>query len=63
MRKNSWLHGSTDGAETQAILMSVFQTRKHNNANVTKTITNALHHCLETKKLPNFNQSIKNSAE
>ena len=47
---------STDGVETQAILMSVFQTLKQKNANVTKTITNALHHHLEIKKLPTLNQ-------
>jgi len=63
MRKNSYCNRSTDGAETQAILMSVFQTLKQNNANVTKTVVNALHHHLETKKLSNLNQLLKISAE
>ena len=62
LRKNSDCNRSVDGAKTQAILMSVFQTLK-NNANVTKTIVNALHHFLKTKKLPSLAQAIKNSAE
>jgi hypothetical protein len=63
MRKNSYCNRSVDGAKTQAILMSVFQTLKQRNANVTKTIVNALHHFLKTKKLPSLAQAIKNSAE
>jgi hypothetical protein len=63
MRKNSYCNRSVNGAETQAVLMSVFQTLKQRNANVTKTIVNALHHFLNTKKLPTLKQSLENSAE
>ncbi|MCL2118197.1 MAG: transposase [Planctomycetaceae bacterium] len=63
MRKNSDCNRSVEGAKTQAILMSVFQTLKQRNANVTKTIVNALHHFLKTKKLTSLAQAIKNSAE
>jgi transposase len=63
MRKNSYCNRSADGAKTQAVLMSVFQTLKQQNANVTKTIVNALHHFLKTKKLPTLKQSLENSAE
>ncbi|MCL2119146.1 MAG: hypothetical protein FWH27_12045 [Planctomycetaceae bacterium] len=51
MRKNSDCNRSFDGAKTQAILMSVFQTLKQRNANVTKTIVHALHQFLTTKKI------------
>jgi hypothetical protein len=63
MRKNSYCNRSKTGAETQAVLMSIFQTLKQQNANVTKTIVNAMHQLLTTKKLPTLAQSIKNSAE
>ena len=63
MRKNSYCNRSADGAETQAILMSVFQTLKQRNANVTKTIVNALYQFLKTKKLPTLAQLLENSAE
>jgi len=63
MRKNSYCNRSKAGAETQAMLMSVFQTLKQRNANVTKTIVNALHQLLTTKKLTTLTQSLKNSAE
>jgi len=54
---------SADGADTQAILMSVFQTLKQNKANITKNITNALHHHLKTKHLPKLAVLLENSAE
>ena len=63
MRKNSYCNRSLDGAKTQAILMSIFQTLKQRNANVTKTIVTALRHFLKTKKLPTLAQSIENLAE
>ena len=56
MRKTGYCHRSADGAETQAVLMSVFQTLKQRNANVTKTVVHALHHFLKTKKLPTLKQ-------
>jgi len=63
MRKNSYCNRSKGGAETQSVLMSVFQTLKQRNANVTKIVVNALHQLLTTKKLPTLTRSLKNSAE
>ena len=63
MRKNSYCNRSQDGAETQAILMSVFQTLKQRNAHVTATIVNALRTFLTTKKLPTLKAMIENLAE
>ena len=63
MRKNSYCNRSQDGAETQAILMSVFQTLKQRNAHVTATIVNALRTCLTTKKLPKLEDILENLAE
>ncbi|MCL2117973.1 MAG: transposase [Planctomycetaceae bacterium] len=50
MRKNSYCNRSVDDAKTQAILVSVFQTLKQQNANVTKTIVNALHQFLSNRR-------------
>ena len=44
-------------------LLGVFQTLKQQNANVTKTIVNALHQFLTTKKLPTLKQPLENSPE
>ena len=63
MRKNSYCNRSVDGAETQAILMSVFQTLKQRNAHVTATIVKALRQFLTTKKLPTLASLFGNSAE
>jgi pullulanase/glycogen debranching enzyme len=63
MRKNSYCNRSASGAKTQAILMSVFQTLKQKNANVTKTIVKALHQYLKTKKLSTLKEILENSAE
>jgi hypothetical protein len=63
MRKNSYCNRSHDSAETQAILMSVFQTLKPKNANVIKTIVNALREFLTTKKWPKLSSVRENSAE
>ena len=52
MRKNSYCNRSIEGAATQAILMSVFQTLKQRNAHVTATIVKALRQYLKTKKCP-----------
>jgi len=38
MRKNSYYNRSKGGAETQAILMSIFQTLKQRKVHVTNTI-------------------------
>jgi transposase len=63
MRKNSYCNRSLTGAETQAILMSVFQTLKQRGVHVTSTIVHALRQCLTTKKLPTFTSVLGNSAE
>ena len=63
MRKNSNCNRSVDGAATQAILMSAFQTLKQRNAHVTATIVKALRHFLTTKKLPTLKNVLENSAE
>ena len=49
LRKNSYCDRSEDGAATQAVLMSVFQTLKQYNVHVTATIVKALRHFLATK--------------
>lgn len=53
MRKNSYCNRSKDGAETQAILMSVFATLKQRGHRGTQVIVDALREFLTTKKLPN----------
>ena len=63
MRKNSYCNRSKDGAKTQAIMMSVFQTLKQRKAHVTATIVNALQTFLTTKKLPNLKAMLENLAE
>jgi len=63
MRKNSYCNRSKGGAQTQAILMSVFQTLKQRKVHVTNTITKALRLCLETKNLPMLNSILENSTE
>jgi transposase len=63
MRKNSYSNRSLTGAETQAILMSIFQTLKQRKLPVTSTIVNALRIYVKTKKLPTMKQIIENSAE
>ena len=63
MRKNSYCNRSKGGAQTQAILMSVFQTLKQRKVHVTNTITKALRLFLETKNLPMLNSILENSTE
>ena len=63
MRKNSYCNRSADGAETQAILMSIFQTLKQRKVRVTSTIVNALRTYLSTKKLPTLKEILENLAE
>ncbi|MFP4500922.1 MAG: transposase [Candidatus Hydrogenedentota bacterium] len=52
LRKNSNGHRSPQGAETQAILMSVFFTLKKRGYNSVKVIREALSVYLETGQLP-----------
>ena len=62
MRKNSYCNRSLTGAETQAILMSVFQTLKQRGVHVTSTIVHALRLFLTAKKLPTLTAVLGNSA-
>jgi hypothetical protein len=59
MRKNSYCNRSLTGAETQAILMSIFQTFKQQKLSVTNTIVNALRVFLTTKKLPTLKKNTR----
>ena len=52
MRKTSYANGSDTGAETQAILMSVFRTLKLRGINPTDAIVKALRQYLDTSELP-----------
>ena len=51
-RKNSYANGSEDGAETQAILMSVFRTLKQRGHNPVSAVSNAIRDYLKTGQLP-----------
>jgi transposase len=51
-RKNSYANGSEDGAETQAILMSVFRTLKQRGYNPVSVVIEAIGVYLRTGKLP-----------
>lgn len=51
-RKNSYANGSDDGAETQAILMSVFRTLKQRGHNPVSAVTMAVRAFLQTGQLP-----------
>ena len=52
MRKNSYGNRSDQGADTQAILMSIFRTIKKRGQHPIQTITNALATYIQTGKLP-----------
>jgi hypothetical protein len=51
-RKNSYANGSEDGAETQAILMSVFRTLKQRGHNPVSAVDEAVRSYLRTGVLP-----------
>ena len=51
-RKNSYANGSEEGAETQAILMSVFRTLKQGGHNPVSAVTLAVRAYLQTGQLP-----------
>jgi transposase len=51
-RKNSYANGSEDGAETQAVLMSVFRTLKQRDHNPVSAVTMAVRAYLQTGQLP-----------
>ncbi len=52
VRKNSYANGSEDGAETQAVLMSVFRTLKQRGHNPVSATIDAVRASLQTGKLP-----------
>lgn len=52
MRKNSYGNRSDQGADTQAILMSIFRTLRKRGHHPIQTISNALSDYLQTGKLP-----------
>ncbi|MBV8229719.1 MAG: IS66 family transposase [Planctomycetaceae bacterium] len=51
-RKNSYANGSEDGAETQAVLMSVFRTLKQRGHNPVSAALDAVRDYLRTGRLP-----------
>ena len=57
-RKNSDADGSVDGAETQAILMSVFRTLKRRGHNPVSAVTEAVRTSLRTGQLPPLPEPI-----
>lgn len=57
-RKNSYANGSEDGAETQAVLMSVFRTLKQRGHNPVSAVTNAVRAYLQTGQMPDLPASI-----
>jgi transposase len=58
VRKNSYANGSEDGAETQAVLMSVFRTLKQRGHNPVSATMEAVRTYLQTGKLPPLPSSI-----
>jgi hypothetical protein len=58
VRKNSYANGSADGAETQAVLMSVFRTLKQRGHNPVSATIDAVRTYLQTGKLPPLPQPI-----
>jgi hypothetical protein len=52
MRKNSYCNRSAEGATTQAVLMSVFQTLKQRGFQGTDIVVEALRTYITTKKIP-----------
>jgi len=52
MRKNIYANGSSDGAETQSVLMSVFRTLKQRGHNPVSAVLEAVRTYLRTGQLP-----------
>ncbi len=57
-RKNSYANGSEGGAETQAVLMSVFRTLKQRGYNPVAAITEAVRGYLQTGQLPALSAKV-----
>ena len=51
-RKNSYANGSAEGAETQAVLMSVFRTLKQRGHNPVTVVLEAVRTSIQTGQLP-----------
>src|SRR5512142_176405 len=58
VQKNSYANGSDDGAEIQAVLMSVFRTLKQRGYNPVSTTMDAVRAYLQTGKLPPLPEPI-----
>jgi transposase len=58
VRKNSYANASEDGAETQAVLMSVFRTLKQRGHNPISATLEAIRDYLRTGKLPPLPEPI-----
>ena len=54
IRKNSYGNRSERGADTQAVLMSIYRTLKQRGHDPLKTITKGLAEYLKTGKLPSL---------
>ena len=54
VRKNSYANGSEDGAETQAVLMSIFRTLKQRGHNPISAVVEAVRTYLRTGQLPSL---------
>ncbi len=61
MRKNSYGNRSDDGAETQSVLMSIFQTLKQRGVSPTDVMCYALRQFCLTGILPSLADSTQNS--
>jgi len=59
MRKNSYCNRSVEGAKTQAILMSVFQTLKQRGYQGTDIVIETLRQYIATKKLPALPKTLQ----
>ena len=63
MRKNSYCNRSEAGAETQAVLMSVFATLKQRDIPGTKVVVEAVREYIAMKNLPNLPKIRRQAAE
>ena len=62
MRKNSYCNRSEEGAETQAVLMSVFRTLKQCGFQGTDSVVDALRQYFATKKLPKLPKTTQRNS-
>ena len=62
VRKNSHANGSEEGAETQAVLMSVFRTLKQRGHNPVSAVLDAVRAYLRTGQLPPLPRRVTETA-